>query len=322
MSTLYVTSTGGHLSELLRLADRLGPCSDDLWVTHDSPQSRAALHDRAVLYVPEVAPRRVDHLLRAAPWARRVGSGRRPVRVVSAGAGIALAFLPYLRARGVRCHYVESATRVHGPSLTGRLLALVPGVRTYCQYPGWADGRWIYAGNEFDAFHTAARRREPGGRLRVLVLLGTGPEPFDRMLRPIAKLLAPAGPLERLAGRPVQTVWQIGRTPCPDLGPTPAAAMTPAELDVALARTDVVISHAGVGCTLAALRAGLPPILIARRPPRETPDAHQAQFAAEIAARGLGRAVAPELLDAATVLDTLNSTVVEAAPAPFLLRGE
>ena len=66
--------------------------------------------------------------------ARSLYRRRRPTRAVSTGSGIALGYLPYLAARGVECHYIESAARVSGPSLTGRILRRVPRVRTYTQY--------------------------------------------------------------------------------------------------------------------------------------------------------------------------------------------
>src|SRR6185437_6952180 len=50
--------------------------------------------------------------------ARRVLRGGRFTRVVSTGASVAASFfLPALRS-GVPCHYIESATRTVGPSLT------------------------------------------------------------------------------------------------------------------------------------------------------------------------------------------------------------
>src|SRR4051812_20066204 len=111
VTTAYVSSTGGHLSELLRLADRLGIAENDVWVTHDCAQSREALEGRRVIFVPEVAPRNVGQLLRALPGASGLLRRHRPRRAVSSGAGIALAYLPYLAQRGVGCHYVKSATR-------------------------------------------------------------------------------------------------------------------------------------------------------------------------------------------------------------------
>ncbi len=52
----------------------------------------------------------------------------------------------------MRAIYIESAARATGPSVTGRLMARVPGVQRYAQYRAWATGRWRYGGSVFDAF--------------------------------------------------------------------------------------------------------------------------------------------------------------------------
>ncbi len=319
MSTVYVTSTGGHLGELLRLAERMEPSPDDVWVTHDSPQSRTALMGRQVVYVPEVAPRNVMHLARALPGGPALLRAHRPRRAVSAGAGIALAYLPYLARRGVSCHYVESMTRVSGPSLTGRVLAGTPRIRLHCRYRSWSRGRWAYTENDLDAFQVMPRPAAWGDTLRVTVMIGTGPEPFDRLLAPLARLLAAGGPLERETGRPVSVFWQTGGQQVP--GMVASGLIPQDELDDQLRRSDVVITHAGVGCVLASLRAGVVPLVVARRPPTETPDGHQAQFATELDRRGLARVLSPERLCAADVLSAVDLGVVEKPLGPLLLEG-
>lgn len=318
VSTLYVSSTGGHLSELLRLAERLDPDPDDVWVTHESAQSRTVLTGRQVVFVPEVAPRDVAALARALPGAPRLLRTHRPTRAISAGAGVALAYLPYLARRGVRCHYVESMTRTAGPSLTGRVLSGVPGVRLHCRYPAWSRGRWRYAGNDLDAFRVLPRADGPGECLRVTVMIGTGSEPFERLLVPLAELLAPGGPVQAAAGRSVDVFWQTGNQPVP--GMRPSGLIPQADLDARLAASDVVLTHAGVGCALAALRAGVVPLVVARRPPRETPDGHQAQFAAELAGRGLARVLDPERMGAGDLLSTTGLRVIEEPLGPLLLE--
>ncbi|MGH3709105.1 MAG: glycosyltransferase, partial [Pseudonocardiaceae bacterium] len=136
MTTLFVATTGGHLTQLDSLASRIPPSGspqgnapgeDSVWVTHANEQSRSMLADRDVEFVPYVGVRSVPDVLRCIPYARRLMARRKVTRAVSTGSGIALGYLPYLAARGVECHYIESATRVSGPSLTGRVLQWVPG---------------------------------------------------------------------------------------------------------------------------------------------------------------------------------------------------
>src|SRR6478672_2687119 len=152
MTTLFVATTGGHLTQLDSLARRIPPNGDAVWVTHANEQSRSMLADRDVEFVPYVGVRNVPDVLRCIPYARRLLERRKVTRAVSTGSGIALGYLPYLAARGVECHYIESAARVGGPSLTGRILRWVPRVKTYTQYRGWSGPHWRYGGSGFDAF--------------------------------------------------------------------------------------------------------------------------------------------------------------------------
>ena len=44
--SLMICSTGGHLTELLRVESRWGAHPDSLWLTFDTPQSRQQLEGR------------------------------------------------------------------------------------------------------------------------------------------------------------------------------------------------------------------------------------------------------------------------------------
>src|SRR5436305_15113639 len=142
MTTLFVATTGGHLTQLDSLASRIPPNGDEVWVTHANEQSRSMLADRDVEFVPYVGVRSVPDVLRCIPNARRLLARRKLTRAVSTGSGIALGYLPYLAARGVECHHIDGATRVNGPSVTGRVLQAVPGLRTCAPYQSWAAPRW------------------------------------------------------------------------------------------------------------------------------------------------------------------------------------
>ena len=61
-------------------------------------------------------------LLRNLPLAWRVIRERDPDVILSTGAGVAVPFFWVGRLLGRRCVYVESFTRVHSLSLTGRLV--------------------------------------------------------------------------------------------------------------------------------------------------------------------------------------------------------
>jgi UDP-N-acetylglucosamine--N-acetylmuramyl-(pentapeptide) pyrophosphoryl-undecaprenol N-acetylglucosamine transferase len=323
MTTLFIATTGGHLTQLDNLAGRISPNGESVWVTHANEQSRSMLADRDVEFVPYVGVRSVPDVLRCIPDARRLMERRRLTRAVSTGSGIALGYLPYLAARGVRCHYIESATRVSGPSLTGRVLQWVPGVRTYTQYPQWADQSWEYAGSVFDGYEPVGLARPPAGVVKVVVTVGAATEyPFRRLFEHLAALLAPAGALAEATGLPVEVLWQTGDTPVGDLPIQATPVLPAAELAAALRKADIVISHAGTGSALAALDAGRYPILAVRDSARgEQVDDHQHQLATELARRGLALHRDPDSITVNDMLETLKTAIRRSAsPPPFPLR--
>jgi UDP-N-acetylglucosamine--N-acetylmuramyl-(pentapeptide) pyrophosphoryl-undecaprenol N-acetylglucosamine transferase len=303
-STLLVASTGGHLAQLHRLRPRLeGVPQRVVWVTFDTPQSRSLLADEHVHYVSLVKPRDLKNVLRNMRFARRLFREHDVRAVVSTGSGIALSFLPLARASRIPTLYIDSAARSAGPSVTGRLLALVPGMRLLSQYPAWADAPWAYAGSVFDEFEPGPATDDPRVR-KVVVTLGTIDYPFERLVRRLGEIL-PAH---------VDVFWQLGDTHL-----TPASGevmqMAPsAELQAEIAGADVVIAHAGVGSALGALEGGRRPVLVPRRAAHgEHVDDHQEQIAGELQRRGL--AVHAEA-------DELSYAHLEAAAAAGVGRAE
>jgi UDP-N-acetylglucosamine transferase subunit ALG13 len=324
MTTLFVATTGGHLTQLDSLASRIPPNGGELWVTHANEQSRSMMADRDVEFVPYVGVRNMPDVLRCILYARRLMQRRKVTRAVSTGSGIALGYLPYLAARGVECHYIESATRVSGPSLTGRVLQWVPGVRTYTQYPGWADQRWGYAGSVFDGYEGTAMARVPDAVVQVVVTVGSATQyPFRRLFEHLAPLLAPEGALAQTIGLPVEVLWQTADTPVDDLPIRATPVLPAAELSAALAKADIVVSHAGTGSALAALNAGRYPILATRDSARgEQVDDHQHELATELARRGLAMHRDAQSITVDDMIETLGISVHRiASPPPFELRS-
>lgn len=274
---LYVASTGGHLLELHRLNARMRrPGDEELWVTFRDAQSEELLDGRTTLYVPRIEPRDMLNVLRVLRIARCVLNRQHFDAVVSTGSGVALPFLPLAARMGAQTHYVESAARAHSPSLTGRLLAAVPGIYLHAQYADWKDPRWHFVGSVFDGF-VAQRSAQPSIR-RAVVTLGTMRNyTFDRAVTRLRKILPAAA----------EVLWQVGGTRVPDL-PGGLDYLAPRELERAMREADVVIAHAGVGTALTALSAGKCPVLLPRRKMHgEHVDDHQLDIAAALADRGL-----------------------------------
>lgn len=284
MRALLACSGGGHLKQLVFLLRRLPAIESATWVTFDTGLSRALLAEAAtrgdeVVFAPYAAPRDVRNLLRSTGIAARLLRRDRFDIALSTGAGIALAVLPAARATGVPAHYIESATRGAGPSLTGRVLQWVPGISLHTQHAAWASSRWRYAGSVFDAFEGVPSGSPPHRVRRVVVSLGTTESyGFRRLVERILEILP----------SDAEVLWQTGATDVRGL-PVDGRVTVPADdLRAAMADADVVISHAGTGSALTAFELGLCPVLVPReRCHGEHVDDHQVTTAAGLATRQL-----------------------------------
>jgi len=131
MRTLFVSTDGGHLSELVAIADRLSPELVDgaVWACIDSAQSRSILEHKQSVFVPNVQTRDLLGVLKSLPIAHKLQREWKFTQVISTGSGIALSYLPYLALRGATAHYIESATRITSPSVTGKILNQRPATQ-------------------------------------------------------------------------------------------------------------------------------------------------------------------------------------------------
>lgn len=249
-----------------------------VWLTFDTPQSRALLDGEEVVHVPYTGPRDLAHVMTNAVRGQRVLSDLRPQVVISTGSAIALSVLPLAAARGAQCHYVESAARGDGPSLTGKILRRSTTVHLYTQHEGWASGPWAYRGSVFDAWRPAPTWTGSAGITRVVVTLGTIDYPFRRLVERLLAIL-PAD---------VEVLWQTGTTDVTGL-PIEGRRTVPApELNAAIAQADVVVGHSGIGSAISVLEAGRCPVLVPReRLQGEHVDDHQREIAHQLSDRGL-----------------------------------
>lgn len=279
--SLMVSSTGGHLAELLILAGTSSSPQERFWVTFDSVQARSVLAHEQLHTVREIAPRAGLVALAALPRALRLLHATRPYMVVSTGAAIALPYLTAARILGIPAHYVESAARIDGPSVTGRLLQRLPGVQLHQQEGDTWSARWQRTGSVFDGFAVGSTDIQPHGGLRVLVLLGTMNFPFERIVEQVVGLL-------NEPGIPLTVVWQAGHTEIPQSAGTVYKFLPEDSLAREARLADVIVSHAGVGSALLALCAGKCPVLFPRSVRfGEHVDDHQASLGAALTRRGL-----------------------------------
>lgn len=278
---VLAASTGGHLAQLVRLAPGLGAREDSLWITFRTPQSESLLAGRDVLHVPYIRPRDAGSALRAfrqiLPRLRAGGYDA----AVSTGAALAVAALPAARLAGVPCLYVESVSRVDGPSVSGRILAALRFAELRTQHPSWATGRWGLHPSVLTAYRPVDRPAPRDGAPRLFVTLGTiRGYAFHSLVERIVE--------QGLADE--HTVWQLGETrPRIALPGRVHRELSGAEFLHCATGADVVITHAGVGTVLGLLDRGIAPVVVPRRRARgEHVDDHQEQLVHLMRDTGIG----------------------------------
>ncbi len=316
--TLLIAATGGHLEQLYRISGRFSPASGDVvWVTHDDAQSRSLLRDEDVRTVPYVPPRGYREIARVLPTAHRLLRDGHFDRIVSTGAGVALPFFLAARARGLTSHYIESAARADGPSLTGRLVSRIPGVHLYTQYERWSSNKWNYRGSLFDSF--APVENEPAPIRKVVVTLGTMRSYgfrrlVDRLIEVLPEVVEPGADI----------LWQIGSSTSGAGIPGRVEESVPnVELRQAIAAADLVVAHSGIGSAITALELGKRPVLVPRRPAfGEHVDEHQSLIARELSGRRLAVSCEADELSAAELrLAACGTVTMSENQSAFELDG-
>ena len=291
---LFAASTGGHFQQSILIARQLDNLETSTWITFDHPQTRSLREKVSITIVPYIGSRDYAGLARSA---RRVVAAVRKSTaptVVSTGAAIALIALPTAVLLRRRAIYIESVSRVEGPSTTGRVMRYLPGVTVYCQHRKWAGGAWKLWPSVLAAYKRTARTPRQNEALRVFVTVGTLKQfRFDRLLESVSGL---PGPYE--------FIWQVGCTDGQELPGEVHESLSAADFDEAVRTSDVVITHAGVGSILRILELGGYPIVCPRESKRgEHIDDHQQQICRLVAETGVGRVVDADEVTAADIAD-------------------
>ena len=312
MSTVLVASGGGHLQQLLALAPRLGLGPELVWVAPASGLTDDLLREQRHIEIPYAPSRDWRASIRLVPMASRILSEVGASRIISTGASPAPPFFLAGARLGLDMHYIESATRTMGPSLSGRLVAALPSVALYTQYPSWAGDRWHFEGSIFDPYSAEPIEPADSPLRRVVVTLGTEAFGFRRAVERLLQVL----PAE------AEVMWQTGHTDVDGLGIDARARVPAEELRAAIAEADVVVCHAGTGSALAAFDLGKAPLLLPRSSAHgEHVDDHQQLTVAELTGRGLAVSVNADELTAAHLEQARRIGIVTTSSVrPFHLR--
>jgi UDP-N-acetylglucosamine:LPS N-acetylglucosamine transferase len=118
---LLVASNGGHLLQLLQLAD-LWPAATRHWVTFEKSDAVSLLAGERTTWAHHPTNRNVLNLLRNFGLALGLVRRSKIQAIVTTGAGVAVPFVIVGRVLGINVVYIESMARITSPSLTGRLV--------------------------------------------------------------------------------------------------------------------------------------------------------------------------------------------------------
>ncbi len=118
---LFVSSAGGHLSQLMQLRP-WWEHHDRRWVTFDLPDARSKLADEELVPAHYPTTRNVVNMARNWRLASRVVREFAPDVIISNGAGVAVPFFAYAKLARIPTVYLEVYDRVDSRTMTGRLV--------------------------------------------------------------------------------------------------------------------------------------------------------------------------------------------------------
>lgn len=296
---MLVASPGGHLDELRILIDLLGiDVSEALWVTARTTQTESLLEGKNVAWVPRVGSGEMRKAALGLPAAIKLHRRFRPDLLVSTGALFSTPHLVAATMFGCETWFIDSATRVDGPSHTGVFARRFTKAKLFAQGDGWGDDRWARVPSVFDAFEAVPKEIAfTADQIKTAVVsLGTELWPFQRAVDRALELLPDT-----------EIYWQTGVTDAQCDGQALQQWVPAADLRRAFGESDVVITHAGVGSALVALEGGAVPVILPRRQAHsEMIDDHQVEFADMMMRRSLAVSVDPDELTLEHILRAAN----------------
>lgn len=118
---LFVSSAGGHLSQLLQL-EPWWRHHDRRWVTFDLPDARSKLAGEVIVPAHYPTTRSLINMSRNFMLARKELTEWEPDVVISNGAGAAVPFFIEAHRRGIPTVYLEVYDRIDSRTLTGRMV--------------------------------------------------------------------------------------------------------------------------------------------------------------------------------------------------------
>lgn len=118
---MLVCCQGGHFMQMLALKSAWADLPH-VWFTTRAADTEMLLRDEPKIYAYVPTSRNIKNMLRNLWLAVGVARKHRPDVMLSTGGGVTFPAFVAGKLVGARLIYVESLTRVDGPSLTGRLV--------------------------------------------------------------------------------------------------------------------------------------------------------------------------------------------------------
>lgn len=140
---LFVSSSGGHLSQLLQLRPWWAH-HERRWVTFDLPDAQSKLKGEHLIPAYYPTTRNIPNTLRNMLLAHKVLADWRPDVVISNGAGVAVPFFVAARIRKIPTVYLEVYDRIDSRTMTGRLVR--PFTSRFCVQ--WPEQQALNPGSE------------------------------------------------------------------------------------------------------------------------------------------------------------------------------
>ncbi len=121
MKLALVTSTGGHLLEMVNLKPAWEQ-HERLWITFPLEDAKTLLQEERVVWAHHPTNRNLKNLIKNLFLAWKVLRKERPDVVISTGAGVAVPFLWIGKLLGMKTVYLECITRIHSVSMAGKMI--------------------------------------------------------------------------------------------------------------------------------------------------------------------------------------------------------
>ncbi|MDP6850280.1 MAG: PssD/Cps14F family polysaccharide biosynthesis glycosyltransferase [Planctomycetota bacterium] len=145
MKLALVTSTGGHLLEMMNLREAWEG-HERFFVTFPLQDAKTLLDGEKVYWAYHPTNRSLKNLIRNVWLAWKILRKERPDVVVSTGAGPAVPFIWLGRMMGMRTVYLECITRIHSISMAGKMI--LPAVDKF--YGQWEELAELHPKIDYD----------------------------------------------------------------------------------------------------------------------------------------------------------------------------